>query len=70
VETPALKEAVQGLPSGLFYYHLAVAHLKARDRSAAAEAWQQAGARGFTPRELHPLEKEAYQRVIADLSRH
>lgn len=65
-----LTEAVALAPTGAAYFHLAQAHLLARDRPRAAAAFRRAAALGLAGGALHPLERAGYLQVVADLGRH
>jgi tetratricopeptide (TPR) repeat protein len=64
-----LQKAVAETPTPARYFHLALAQKKAGDRDAAVRAWQEAGRLGLSPEALHPLEKGAYQLLLAELGR-
>ena len=52
-------------PAPVIYFHLAQAHALAGRRKDAAQAWKKAHALGLSPRDLHPLERAAYDRLAA-----
>lgn len=61
-----LREAVEGDPSGLKYFHLAWAHYGAQDYRAAAEALAEARNNGFTEDQVSPLEQNMLNKLIND----
>ena len=63
-----LSEAVDVSPSGPIYFHLAQAHLHARDHQAAVDALRKAAALGLADRDLHPLERASYRRLLAEIA--
>jgi tetratricopeptide (TPR) repeat protein len=62
-----LQEANQASPVAPRLFQLARAHLKAKDRPAAAKAFAEAKRLGFDPKQLHPLQQEAASRVASEL---
>jgi tetratricopeptide (TPR) repeat protein len=62
-----MTEVVAQAPSGVGYFHLAQAYLKAGKRIDALSAWKQAKSRNFKISDLHPLERNGYQEVAAAL---
>jgi tetratricopeptide (TPR) repeat protein len=63
--TQELEQAVADSPTATRYFHLAQAYQAARDRRAA-EAFAQATALGLRPDSLYPLERTAYQQMLAE----
>jgi tetratricopeptide (TPR) repeat protein len=65
-----LQEAVRQTPTPSRYLHLARARQLAQDRAAASRALHQEAANDrIEPDDLHPLERPAYERLLADLQR-
>ncbi|AGA26775.1 tetratricopeptide repeat protein [Singulisphaera acidiphila] len=64
-----LEVALSGSPSPEKYLHLAQARLLAKDREGADTAIRSARAAGLQIDKLHPLERKAYDHLLADLSR-
>ncbi len=62
-----LEQALLGGPTPARYFHLAQARQAARNRAGAREALQSARRLGLRPAGLHPLERKAYLRVLAEL---
>jgi tetratricopeptide (TPR) repeat protein len=62
-----LEEAIAQTPSAVRYFHLAQACLLAQKQGAAREAMQQARSAGLKPHQLHPLERPAYDQMLASL---
>jgi tetratricopeptide (TPR) repeat protein len=54
-------------PSGSVHFHRAWAFLEAKDRVSAREALRRAKAAGLQPADLHSLEQDDYQEVLANL---
>jgi lipopolysaccharide biosynthesis regulator YciM len=65
----SLEQAVATAPSAARYFHLAQAHLLARDRSAARQAYAKARELGLRARDLHPLEQNRARELARELSR-
>jgi tetratricopeptide (TPR) repeat protein/Tfp pilus assembly protein PilF len=65
-----LKEASQQMPIPQVYFHLAQACLAKRDEAGAREAFRQAQKLGLSVAKLHPLERNAYRELKADLRIH
>jgi tetratricopeptide (TPR) repeat protein len=61
-----MEEAIRQQPAAAYYYHLALAHLKAGDKTAAASALKEARKRGLRPDLLHPLERERCAQLLAE----
>jgi tetratricopeptide (TPR) repeat protein len=64
-----LEKAVKDAPTPARYFHLALAHHAGKNPAAAAQALQKARALGLTLSHLHPLERNSYERLTADLAR-
>ncbi len=62
-----MTEVVAQAPSGVGYFHLAQAYLKAGKRIDARSAWQQAKKYNLKLSDLHPLDRKGYQEVAAAL---
>jgi tetratricopeptide (TPR) repeat protein len=62
-----LEEANQESPGAPRMYQLARAHLKAKNRTAAAKAFAEAKRLGFDPKQLHPLQQETARLVAREL---
>jgi tetratricopeptide (TPR) repeat protein len=62
-----LEEATADEPSPEYYFHLAQAHLKRNDLNAAGQAIEKGRSLGLDEQSLHPLERDAYQQVLAVL---
>jgi tetratricopeptide (TPR) repeat protein len=62
-----LEEAAADEPSAEYFFHLAQVHLERNDLSAAAQAIEVARSLGLEEESLHPLERDAYQQVLAVL---
>lgn len=62
-----LEEANLEAPGAPRLFQLARAHLKAKDRSAAAQALTEAKRLGFDPQQLHPLQQDLARRVASEL---
>jgi hypothetical protein len=54
-------------PTGPRWFHLARAHLLAKNADAAASAFRKAKASGLEPDKLHPIERVAYREMLNDL---
>jgi tetratricopeptide (TPR) repeat protein len=64
-----LREAIAQNPSASYHFHRALAQRQGKSLKAAREAVQTARARGLTADSLHPLERPAYRRLLAELER-
>ncbi len=64
-----LNESVAASPSSLTYLHIAQAHLRADNLTAASEAYRRAESAGLDPARLHPLEQAAREQLLAALGR-
>lgn len=64
-----LENAIAAKPTPVMFLHLAQARLHAKDRQGANTAIQRANAAGLQAERLHPLDRRAYDQVVADLSR-
>jgi tetratricopeptide (TPR) repeat protein len=62
-----LEEANLEAPGAPRLFQLARAHLKAKDRSAAAKALAEAKDKGFDPGQLHPLQQNLARQVAGEL---
>ena len=62
-----LKEAIAIRPTAESYLHLAEAYLKQGNRDEAAEALESAKAQELQVDTLHPLERKAYDELVAKL---
>jgi tetratricopeptide (TPR) repeat protein len=62
-----LEEAIAAAATAPRWFHLAQAHRLAGNRDAAVTAFRQAEAAGLKAARLHPLERNAYQKLLADL---
>ena len=62
-----LEDAVD-VPTAARFFHLAQARLAANDKPGAREALAKAKELGLAPAELHGLERQDYQRLLADLT--
>lgn len=60
-----LKQATADETSPDFYFHLAQAEILRHDGAAAAQALDQARSLGLDDQSLHPLERDAYQQLLA-----
>jgi len=58
-----------GRPIPEMYLHLAQARLIAKDRTGADAALRKAQDSGLDAGSLHPLERKAYDRLLAELTR-
>jgi tetratricopeptide (TPR) repeat protein len=59
-----LQESAAETRKASTYFHLAQAHLLAKNRGAAKDALQKAKAAGLKDSDLHPLERPAYQDLL------
>jgi tetratricopeptide (TPR) repeat protein len=64
-----LRRSVRDSPGPSSYFHLARAHHLAQDTRSALAALNQANAAGLTAEALHPSERGAYRRLVAELQR-
>jgi tetratricopeptide (TPR) repeat protein len=62
-----LQESAKQVPAAATYFHLALAHFRAGNRGAAADAFRKARDAALTAQVLHPLERPAYSQLLADL---
>jgi tetratricopeptide (TPR) repeat protein len=63
-----LEQAISASPSRTAYFHLAQAHLQAANRNEALKAWKKANeGTPLKPEGVHPLERTAFDRLVADL---
>jgi tetratricopeptide (TPR) repeat protein len=62
-----LREAIAQDRASSFYFHLAEAERQGKLRQAARAALRTARERGLTADALHPLERPAYRRLLAEL---
>jgi tetratricopeptide (TPR) repeat protein len=60
-------EAVDQDSGAVQHFHLAQAHWLAGNRSAAGEALRDALAQGLKAADLHPLERQEYERLVSEL---
>ena len=58
-----LRQAAAQAPSAVTYYHLAQAHLLAKDRTAAHTAYRRAVQLGLKEVDLHPLERPPWRKL-------
>ena len=65
-----LKQAVGGAPTAAKYFHLAQAHLAAKQKGEARENLGKAITAGLTSESLHALEIRSYQEVLDALNVH
>jgi tetratricopeptide (TPR) repeat protein len=63
-----LEEALAEAPTAAEYFHLAQAYYLSKNRNAAANALRRANASGFKAAGLHPLERTAYDQLVAELN--
>jgi tetratricopeptide (TPR) repeat protein len=62
------KRAVDDSPSGVKYFHLALAHVAAKDSSAAASALRTGrNEHGLTPEQIPGIERGKYEKLIRSL---
>lgn len=69
---PALRDlerVVYEAPTPLRLFHLSRAHERSRNAEQALAYLRQANEMGLTPQQLHPAERDEYQRVTTDLIR-
>jgi Tfp pilus assembly protein PilF len=66
--TDDLTQAIAQAPTPLRYFHLVQARRLAEDRIGAADAWQKAVDLGLKASDVHPMEREAYGRLAAELN--
>ena len=67
---PALADLEQALadsPTPAKFFHLTRAHYQARNLSAARAALTRATSAGLTADRLHPAERAAYRKLVAEL---
>jgi cellulose synthase operon protein C len=63
-----LQQALAQAPTATRYFHLAQAQQMIKDRDAAATALRKALDMGLQPAQVHPLEREAFKQLVAELS--
>ena len=61
--------AVTDGPTPSKYYHLALAHLKAKESRAAVEAWEKAEGMGLSRESLNRMEFDQYDQVKAEIDK-
>lgn len=61
------REAAADMPTPAHLFHLARAHYQARDKTTALKVLKQAKESGLQASSLHPVEQEAYQRLLEEL---
>jgi tetratricopeptide (TPR) repeat protein len=64
-----LAEAVTQARSPELYYHLAMAHYRAKQSVEAGRTWRLAKEAGFTTKNLHPLENKSYEELLKIIPR-
>jgi tetratricopeptide (TPR) repeat protein len=64
-----LELAVTDNPTPSKYYHLAVAHLKAKESRAAVEAWEKAEGMGLTRESLNRMEYDQYDQIKTEIDK-
>ena len=64
-----LEEAVAVSPLPEIYVHLARAYMQAGRRDEAGRALEKANNVGLRLEKIHPLERDAYRQLLADLAR-
>jgi tetratricopeptide (TPR) repeat protein len=65
-----LRQAIAESPSGIAYFHLALAHQAAKDPDAAGRAFQTArDSHQLTPDQIPFVERERYQQLVVSLGR-
>jgi tetratricopeptide (TPR) repeat protein len=62
-----LEQAVADGPTAIRYFHLARAYRAANHKDKAAAALRRARELGFQPERLHPLERSAGERLLAEI---
>ncbi|HXG12847.1 MAG TPA: tetratricopeptide repeat protein, partial [Gemmataceae bacterium] len=62
-----LQEAAAITPTAVTYFHLAQAYQAVKNPGEAAAAFRKAQALGLDAKQLHPLERPAYLRLLAEL---
>ena len=63
-----LRQALVSSSSPLCYVHLAEANLATKDRVGAAEAYRKFLDAAYSPDQLHPLERAAYQALVREMN--
>ena len=58
-----MQDVVAQEPSGSAYFHLAQVELALNHDIDARAAWREAQERGLKPGDLHPLERESYDKL-------
>ncbi len=61
------RAAAADMPTPAHLFHLARAHYQARDKTTAYKVFKQAKESGLQASALHPVEQEAYQRLLEEL---
>ncbi len=61
------REAAADMPTPAHLFHLARAHYQVRDKTTAYKVLKQAKENGLQVSALHPVEQEAYQRLLEEL---
>jgi tetratricopeptide (TPR) repeat protein len=61
------REAAADMPTPAHLFHLARAHFQARDKNNAFKVLKQAKDQGLHASALHPVEQEAFQRLLEEL---
>jgi tetratricopeptide (TPR) repeat protein len=64
-----LRQALEQQGDPAFHFHCALAHVRNKDNTTAEEDLQKAKAAGLASATLHPLERTAYQQLLAELDR-
>jgi tetratricopeptide (TPR) repeat protein len=64
-----LELAVTDSPTPSKYYHLAVAHLKAKESRAAVEAWEKAEGMGLSRESLNRMEYDQYDQIKTEIDK-
>ncbi|NMC21598.1 MAG: tetratricopeptide repeat protein, partial [Thermogutta sp.] len=64
-----LSDAISDQPTGMLYFRQAQALLALKQNAAAKKALEEAYAMGFSRESLHPLEREAFDRLEAALGK-
>jgi tetratricopeptide (TPR) repeat protein len=64
-----LELSVTDSPTASKYFHLAEAHLRARESRAAVEAWEKAENLGLTRDSLNRMEHDRYEKIKAEIDK-
>jgi tetratricopeptide (TPR) repeat protein len=64
-----LELAVTDNPTPSKYYHLAAAHLKAKESRAAVEAWEKAEGMGLSRESLNRMEYDQYDQLKTEIDK-